>query len=116
MTRRHQGAKMKILVLKVEPVKTEPSGLEYRIIQFYLKRYNLIRVSDLVSLENIWTCTSQRATSCCLYKHRQRWIVIEYQSNQSKYYFLLFFTLFALVLGILLIFTSLDLLATATTP
>jgi hypothetical protein len=34
----------------------------------------------------------------------------------DKYYFLLFFTLFALVLGFLLIFTLLDLLAITTIP
>jgi hypothetical protein len=35
---------------------------------------------------------------------------------QSNYYFFLFFTLFALVLGFLLVFLQLDLLTAATTP
>jgi hypothetical protein len=57
-------------------------------------------------------CTSQKATSCCLYKHRSWPIVIYHQRNQSNYYF---FILFALIFYFSFYFCQLDLLAAALT-
>jgi hypothetical protein len=69
-------------------------------------------VWDLVYLGKIFSYPSQRATSCCLYKHRSR--PIEEHNNRINTIY--FFSTFALVFLFFLFFLRLDLLAATTTP
>jgi hypothetical protein len=57
---------------KAKGTKTGWSVFGFQRARFSQNRYNLINVWDLVCLEKIFPCTSQRAMSCCLYKHKSR--------------------------------------------
>jgi hypothetical protein len=66
-------------------------------------------VWDLICLGKIWSYTTQRAMSCCLYKYRSWPIVIQCQHNQSNLYFYTFcpsFLVFSFSLWLDLVFVA----------